>query len=368
MARTRVEALHHHHHLVVPIVDDVGHEALAEPAAHGVLPGSDASDDAAVVECPGRAGQRPVRAVAADVGSTERPSLLLRQLGDHDVHRHGACADLDAHLDGLPLLVLVAGPLGCLTASRSRCVITAAASPGTVVGSSPSLDEVDVAVPQAARPRGIDIARRARAAKVTMVTPQFAGDPSLHKATGCRMSARTQSQWPDGEANSGPLRALVTQVSALGCCGDLMHAAIGVGVWSWGAGDADAEAGSSLDGVVGVVGEGVVSSADEDAVGEVGLAVAAPGLEVVGVAHGGGAVASFGGAAEALPDRHRDPLGFGVQPAHAAVVEDLALPAEDDGDEAGVARHPPRLTGVEAGAGVHGRRTRAHPGGSPAGW
>src|SRR5687768_8092795 len=108
---------------------------------------------------------------------------------------------------------------------------------------------------------------------------------------------------------------------------------------AWGSGDADAEAGSSFGGVVGVVDEGVVSAAEEGSVVEVRLPVSAPGLEVMGVAHRGGSVASFGGAAEALADRHRDPLGFGVEPAHAAVVEDFALAAEDDGDEAGVARH-----------------------------
>ncbi len=99
-----------------------------------------------------------------------------------------------------------------------------------------------------------------------------------------------------------------------------------------------------------------MASADEDAVVEVGVAVADPGLEVVGVAPGGGSFAAFGGAAEALPDRHRDSLGFGEQSAGAAVVEDLAGGAEDGGDEAGVARHPAGFSGREAGAGVHGRR------------
>src|SRR4051812_47693124 len=81
--------------------------------------------------------------------------------------------------------------------------------------------------------------------------------------------------------------------------------------------------------VAGVVGAGVVPGAQGDAVFEVGVASVGPALLVVGV-QAGGAVAALGAAA-AVADQHRDPLGLAEVPAFAAHVEGLGVAVEDDG-------------------------------------
>ena len=67
----------------------------------------------------------------------------------------------------------------------------------------------------------------------------------------------------------------------------------------------------------------------------------------------GGVSQPFGGAA-AVADAHRDAHGFGVQAAFAAGVEDLALAAEDDRDDAGGAGQSAGLGCGDAAAGVEG--------------
>jgi hypothetical protein len=95
----------------------------------------------------------------------------------------------------------------------------------------------------------------------------------------------------------------------------------------------------------GVVGSVVVERAEELAVGEVGPAPGRPGLlGVVGFAPGGWDGAAVGGAL-AVADGHRLALGRGEQPGGAAEVEDLTLPAEDDGDDPGLAGEPAGLLG-----------------------
>ena len=77
------------------------------------------------------------------------------------------------------------------------------------------------------------------------------------------------------------------------------------------------------------------------------------GCVVVGVAEAWRGLAALGGAA-AVADAHRDAHRLGVQAAFAADVEDLALPAEDDRDDAGGAGEAAGLGGGDAAAGVEG--------------
>ena len=67
-------------------------------------------------------------------------------------------------------------------------------------------------------------------------------------------------------------------------------------------------------------------------------------MVVVGVAHPGWGVAAVGGAA-AVALGEGDPLGFGVEAALPAEVEDLGVAAEDGGDDPGPAGEPAGLTG-----------------------
>ena len=72
---------------------------------------------------------------------------------------------------------------------------------------------------------------------------------------------------------------------------------------------------------------------------------------MVDVAKRGGPVAADGGALPvAVADR--DPLRLGVEPGGAALVEDLGLPAENEGDDAGFAGEPAGLGGGDRVAGV----------------
>ena len=110
--------------------------------------------------------------------------------------------------------------------------------------------------------------------------------------------------------------------------------------------------------VAGVVGEGVVAGAEQPAGRGVGGSAAGPGVVVVGVAQPGWGVAALGGAA-AVAVGEGDPLGFGVEAARAAEVEDLGRAAEDGGDDPGPAGQPARLAGGDAAAGVQRRRRQA---------
>ncbi len=89
--------------------------------------------------------------------------------------------------------------------------------------------------------------------------------------------------------------------------------------------------------VVGVVGSGVVSGAEQSALVEVGRATVGPAGPVVGVTHPGWPVTTLGHAA-AVPQGHGGGLGLGVEPSGSAEVEDLGVSAEDDGDDPGGAR------------------------------
>ncbi|WP_341241894.1 hypothetical protein, partial [uncultured Nocardioides sp.] len=89
--------------------------------------------------------------------------------------------------------------------------------------------------------------------------------------------------------------------------------------------------------VLRIMNPAVVERAQESSPGEVGVAVAGPGVVVVGVAHRRWCVAAAGGAT-AIADTHRDPLGRGEVPLRSSHVERLTVAAEDNGDDAGLAR------------------------------
>ena len=78
---------------------------------------------------------------------------------------------------------------------------------------------------------------------------------------------------------------------------------------------------------------------------------------MVGVAERGRPVAALGGAA-VVPQCQGDALGFGVEAASAAEVEDLGAGAEDGGDDPGGAREAAGLGGGDLPAGVQ----VTHPG------
>jgi hypothetical protein len=104
----------------------------------------------------------------------------------------------------------------------------------------------------------------------------------------------------------------------------------------------------------GVVRAVVVERAEELAVGKVRLAALRPGLVVVvGLAPGGWHIAAVGGAG-AVAQAHRLALRRGEEASGAAEVEDLALAAEDDGDDARLAGQPAGLFGRDpvAGGGI----------------
>src|SRR5690606_2902569 len=103
--------------------------------------------------------------------------------------------------------------------------------------------------------------------------------------------------------------------------------------------------------VGGVVGVGVVAGAEQPAVCDRGATAEVPGGLVVGVAHAGGPVAAFGGAALLL-DREGDALGLGVEAPFPAEVEDFGVAAEDGGDDPGLAGQSAGQAGGDAGAGV----------------
>src|SRR3954468_3219967 len=113
----------------------------------------------------------------------------------------------------------------------------------------------------------------------------------------------------------------------------------------------DASVGDGLHLVLRVVGVGVVSGAEQASVLDGGLAASGPGGVVVDVAERCGPVAALCGAVlVAVADG--DALGLGVEPGAAALVEDLGLAAEHEGDDAGLAGELPRLGGGDGVAGV----------------
>src|SRR5690349_21843596 len=83
--------------------------------------------------------------------------------------------------------------------------------------------------------------------------------------------------------------------------------------------------------------------AEEDAVGEVGLAAGGPGDPVVGLAPGAGDRAALG-AALAIAEQEGLALGSAEEAAGAAEVEHLGGAAEDSRDD-------PRRAGEPAGLG-----------------
>jgi hypothetical protein len=93
----------------------------------------------------------------------------------------------------------------------------------------------------------------------------------------------------------------------------------------------------------------VVSGAQPGEVGEIGGAAVLPGLEVVGVAPGGGrgAVRPLAGAGAG---EHGAALGGGGEPAGPADVEGLAGATEHDGDQVGLAGEAASSVGRQRGA------------------
>ena len=95
---------------------------------------------------------------------------------------------------------------------------------------------------------------------------------------------------------------------------------------------AEVAVGGAGGGVAGVVGALVVPVAEQDTVGEVGLAAVGPGGGVVGLAPGCGDVTVLGPAA-GVAQGEGLALGGGEQPGGAAQVQDLTPGAEDGGDQ-----------------------------------
>ena len=86
----------------------------------------------------------------------------------------------------------------------------------------------------------------------------------------------------------------------------------------------------------GVVDDAVVLAAEQDEVVQAGRAAVGPVDDVVGVAHHGWAGAAGEGAVVVAGDQGA-PQGRGDESCGAADVEDLAVGAEADRDEVGVA-------------------------------
>ena len=101
----------------------------------------------------------------------------------------------------------------------------------------------------------------------------------------------------------------------------------------------------------------VVEGAEQLGVGEAGPAASGPGDDVVGFAERcGHRAADLGAAAVAEVEGLAD--GVGDQPSGAADVEDLAVGAEDDGDDPGLAGEPSAWPAVIRLAGRGGRGAR----------
>src|SRR5680860_1402511 len=109
--------------------------------------------------------------------------------------------------------------------------------------------------------------------------------------------------------------------------------------------------------VVGVVDPSVVVSAEQSSVFDVGGSALGPRDVVVGVAHRGWPVAVLGGAA-LVADGHPDALGFAVEAAFAADVEDLRLRAEDDRDDPGGTGQSAGFGCGDLATGVQGARPK----------
>ena len=104
------------------------------------------------------------------------------------------------------------------------------------------------------------------------------------------------------------------------------------------------EFGSSIRGVEAclpgcVVDDAVVMAAEQGEVVELGWAAVDPVGEVVGVAHEGWSSAGGEGAVSVAEDQGGPDRG-GDRSAEAAHVEDLAVAAEDGGDDLGVTGQP----------------------------
>ena len=104
--------------------------------------------------------------------------------------------------------------------------------------------------------------------------------------------------------------------------------------------------------VVGVVVDAlVVPVAQGDGVVEVGASAVGPGLSVVELAPGEGALAAVGGAG-LVSEADGDPLGFGEEPGLAAEVEGDRAAVEDGGEDPGAAGEASGFAGGDGLAGV----------------
>ncbi len=98
----------------------------------------------------------------------------------------------------------------------------------------------------------------------------------------------------------------------------------------------------------------MVVAAEGDGVAEVGGAALGPGIAVVEFGPGVGPVAAVGGTG-GVAGGEGEGLGVGEEPGGVAEVEEVGFPAEDGGEESGLAGHPPgggggdHLAGVDAG-------------------
>lgn len=108
--------------------------------------------------------------------------------------------------------------------------------------------------------------------------------------------------------------------------------------------EADVARREPLGALLWVVDAAVVAAAEQDAVAQVGGAVATLGVEVVGVTPGAGDVAAFG-AADPVSDQQCLALGAGEEALVAAQVEGDRLAVEDGRDDPCSAGQSPGLVG-----------------------
>jgi hypothetical protein len=125
--------------------------------------------------------------------------------------------------------------------------------------------------------------------------------------------------------------------------------------------EGDVAVGELVVSVVGVVDALVVMRAEQDSVFDGGGSTAVPGVFVVGVAPGGGDGAALGSAAS-VADAECFALCCGVESSGASEVEGVALAAEDDGDDAGLAGETAGVVGSDGGVAVSGERVVDHGG------
>ena len=107
-----------------------------------------------------------------------------------------------------------------------------------------------------------------------------------------------------------------------------------------------------------VVGAVVVMAAEQDRVGQVGLAATTPRVQVMRLRPGSRHVTALG-PTTLVAYGERSALGRGEQPLRPADVEDLGLRTQHDGHEVGGAGEAACVPGRDAAIGAGGRDAEA---------